>query len=143
PPRLQRSIKLTLRAIEKEAQRRAERLGLAATGRAGAQKADDKAKETPAAEMTVPPAPVSLISTHTGATLARAAQIAIAPKPAVVPSPATTQAGANLARAAKVALTSVPASTPMRLEASANDVSVVSLPAAADSIPAVIRESRP
>ena len=29
PPRLQRSIKLTLRAIEKEAQRRAERAGAA------------------------------------------------------------------------------------------------------------------
>jgi tRNA A-37 threonylcarbamoyl transferase component Bud32/DNA-binding response OmpR family regulator len=143
PPRLQRSIKLTLRAIEKEAQRRAERLALAAAARDDAQKADDKAKETPAPEMTVPPAPVSLISTHTGATLARAAQIAIAPKPGVVPSPVTTQAGANLARAAKVALTPVPTPAPMRLEASANDVAVASLPGAADSIPAVIRESRP
>src|SRR6187551_3954803 len=40
PPRLQRSLKLTLRAIEKEAQRRAERLALAAG------KADEKAATT-------------------------------------------------------------------------------------------------
>src|SRR6478735_2376922 len=81
PPRLQRSIKLTLRAIEKEAQRRAERLALAAAAKADARKAGngagaEQATETPAVELTAPPVPLSSISTHTGATLARAAQIA-------------------------------------------------------------------
>ena len=146
PPRLQRSIKLTLRAIEKEAQRRAERLAQAAAAKADAQKSDngsgvEKTKETP--ENTLAPAPLSSISTHTGATLARAAQIAIAPKPSVVPAPTATQSGANLARAARAALTPVPTPAPMKLEASAHDVSAISLPAAVDSIPAVIKESRP
>jgi DNA-binding response OmpR family regulator len=139
PPRLQRSIKLTLRAIEKEAQRRAERLALAAAAKVGA----DQAKEAPTPEKTVPPVPVSSISTHTGATLARAAQLAIAPKPTVVLTPVVTQAGANPGRAAKAALTPVPTSAPIRLEASARDVSAVSLPSAIESIPAVIREVKP
>jgi hypothetical protein len=146
PSRLQRSIKLTLRAIEKEAQRRAERLAQAAAAKADAQKSDngsgvEKTKETP--ENTLAPAPLSSISTHTGATLARAAQIAIAPKPSVVQAPTATQTGANLARAARAALTPVPTPAPLKLEASAHDVSAISLPAAVDSIPAVIKESRP
>src|ERR1044072_5606543 len=97
PPRLHRSIKLTPRAIEKEAQRRAERLALAAAAdsnkeRAGAeQHAAEKPKPEPAAEKTSPPTPVSSISTHTGAPLALAAQIATAQKPVVVPAPGSTQ----------------------------------------------------
>src|SRR5262245_29853016 len=74
PPRLHRSIKLTLRAIEKEAQRRAERLELAAA----AKSAGPNDKPAPA---VAPAAPAfSPITTHTGAVLARAAQLAVASK---------------------------------------------------------------
>src|SRR3954467_922551 len=59
PQRLQRSIKLTLRAIDKQSQRRAEHLALAAA-----------------------------VSTQTGATLARAAKVALAAVPAPVAAPA-------------------------------------------------------
>jgi DNA-binding response OmpR family regulator len=95
PARLHRSIKLTLRAIEKEALRRAERQ---ATAKPVASK-PDAAK--PAAVL---PAPVSPVSTHTGASLAKAAAIAVqsattlAVSPAV--SPASTHTGAHLAAAA-------------------------------------------
>jgi len=154
PPRLHRSIKLTLRAIEKEAQRRAERLALAAAAhsnkeranaeRAGTeQDAAGQPKPESAAEKTSPPAPVSSISTHTGATLARAAQIATAQKPVVVPAPVSTQAGANLARAARAALTPVPTPASIKLEASVRDAAAVSLPAPGDLIPAVIKEVKP
>src|SRR4051812_33876510 len=60
PQRLQRSIKLTLRAIDKQAQRRAEHLALTAA-----------------------------VSTQTGATLARAAKVALAAVPTAVAAPAT------------------------------------------------------
>ena len=144
PPRLHRSIKLTLRAIEKEAQRRAER---------GAQPAakpePDKfaasmptAKVAPAAAAVPAPALAAVatpapahISTHTGASLAKAAaQLQIAPKPvavvalstapAAVPSPAprapfiATHTGASLAEAAKAALAAHPTAPPAKLEAS-------------------------
>src|SRR6187402_2799268 len=56
PQRLQRSIKLTLRAIDKEAQRRAERLALAAAARAPAGGEPDKAASMPAAAIVPPPA---------------------------------------------------------------------------------------
>src|SRR6187402_1371066 len=56
PSRLQRSLKLTLRAIEKEAQRRAERLALAAAARAPAGGEPDKAASMPAAAIVPPPA---------------------------------------------------------------------------------------
>src|SRR5262245_193639 len=59
PARLQRSIKLTLRAIEKEALRRAERLALAA-----AAKGAPETGETSPAPSAQPGTPVS---THTGA----------------------------------------------------------------------------
>src|SRR5262245_47900179 len=103
PQRLHRSIKLTLRAIEKEAQRRAERLALAAS-------AKQEAGKPVAAQGPEPVAPA--ISTHTGASLARAAQAAVALKP--VPSPLSgtnqgTQSGAVLERAARAALSAVPA----------------------------------
>ena len=120
PSRLQRSIKLTLRAIDKEAQRRAERLALAAQAKAGA---DQAAMSLPA--VAAAPKPVA------------------APPATSVPALVATQAGAALARAAKVALTAVP--TPpaaARLEASSRDLAL-SLPAAAASMPAVVRESRP
>jgi DNA-binding NarL/FixJ family response regulator len=91
-PRLQRSIKLTLRGIEKENARRAER-------QAAVQKTDDKAK--PAA-----PAPASPVSTHTGSNLAKAAALAVKPPPASLVS---TQTGAGLAGAAKAALAAAPA----------------------------------
>src|SRR4051794_15454793 len=60
PQRLQRSIKLTLRAIDKQAQRRTEQL-----------------------------APAATVSTQTGAMLARAAKLALAavPTPGVAPAP--------------------------------------------------------
>jgi tRNA A-37 threonylcarbamoyl transferase component Bud32/DNA-binding response OmpR family regulator len=141
PPRLQRSIKLTLRAIDKEAQRRAERLALVAAAKSGAAKVDaapavvDKAASLPTSS-AIP------IATHTGESLARAAQLAVAARPVLAPT--ATQAGANLAHAARVALTPVPASpAPAKLENSLGSVSVVALPEAGASIPAVVKEVKP
>ena len=139
PPRLQRSLKLTLRAIDKEAQRRAERSGQAQAAK-------------PAA---APVAPVPHIATHTGATqagaaLARAAQAALAAAPARVvnaPTAISTQTGRNLAQAARAALASVPPAAappaPPMPEASRPDPAAMSLPAIAASIPAVIKEAKP
>ncbi|HET9862893.1 MAG TPA: protein kinase, partial [Steroidobacteraceae bacterium] len=149
PQRLQRSIKLTLRAIEKEAQRRAERLALAeaarsASGNPPADKKDRDPSGTPpappaatqAASASASPAPgVSPVSTHTGAALARAAQLASVPKPAGAPTAISTHTGANLARAARAALTPVPSPAPVPAS--------VELPDPADSIPAVAKELKP
>ena len=92
PQRLQRSIKLTLRAIDKEAQRRAERLALAAAAKSQAKgETDQAAMSLPAAGKSQPavPAPTpSAISTHTGATLARAARVALTAVPTPVAAPA-------------------------------------------------------
>ncbi len=126
PPRLQRSIKLTLRAIEKEAQRRAER-----NAQPGVAPAADKHAETltGAVRVTPPAGTPSHISTHTGASLAKAAaqvvappKVVAAPAPAAVPAhvePApprahiATHTGASLAEAAKAALA---AHTPAKVE---------------------------
>ena len=116
PQRLQRSIKLTLRAIDKEAQRRAERLALAAAAKPQAGKeADQAARSMPAA----PVAPPSAVSTHTGAHLARAAKVALTAVPAAVAAPAREP------------------------EAAPRDPAAVSLPAAAESVPAVVKEVKP
>ena len=140
PPRLHRSIKLTLRAIEKEAQRRAER-----NAQAAAKPEPDNhavsmpaAKTSPAPALTPAPVPTpaptpSHIATHTGASLAKAAaQVQPAtpkPQPALASPPVTqvavptprvhiaTHTGASLAEAAKAALAAHPA-TPAKLEAS-------------------------
>jgi tRNA A-37 threonylcarbamoyl transferase component Bud32/DNA-binding response OmpR family regulator len=114
PPRLQRSIKLTLRAIEKEAQRRAERQ---AQAQAGKPPEADKNAESLSASIKAPPAASSHISTHTSASLARAAaQLVTPPKPVPSPSPSlavtapapsthvATHTGASLAKAAMAAL---------------------------------------
>jgi DNA-binding response OmpR family regulator len=118
PPRLQRSIKLTLRAIEKEAQRRAERNAQAAAR----PEADKHAVSlTGSVKVTPPAAATPHIATHTGASLAKAAsQVMAPPKPAVAPLAAApaqpapvpapprahvaTHTGASLAEAAKAAL---------------------------------------
>ena len=151
PPRLHRSIKLTLRAIEKEAQRRAERGAQAAAK----PETDKLAVSMPAAKTTSPAAPAaapanaaatapaastpaatpapSHISTHTGASLARAAAqvqpaapkpvaaVPSIPNPAAAPAPrpphVATHTGASLAEAARAALAAHPAA-PARLEAS-------------------------
>jgi len=112
PPRLHRSIKLTLRAIEKEAQRRAERGAKAAAK----PETDTLAVSMPAAKAAPLPAPAAVpapvpspvatasstpvsasspapshISTHTAASLAKAAaQVQpVAPKPvSAAPAPA-------------------------------------------------------
>jgi DNA-binding NarL/FixJ family response regulator len=139
PSRLQRSIKLTLRAIEKEAQRRAER-----NAQAGVKSEPDKHAEslTGSVKVAPPAAPPPHISTHTGASLAKAAaQVAAAPKPVAAPAPSAptpaprahvaTHTGASLAEAARAALAAhpqapvpVPAPTPappVKLETSIKD----------------------
>jgi DNA-binding response OmpR family regulator len=109
PARLQRSIKLTLRAIEKETARRAERAALLAAAKTG--------------ELASPSLP-SHIATHTGASLAQAAQQAGLIKPVTAPVAASaavasavaptarpyisTHTGASLAQAAALALASHP-----------------------------------
>jgi DNA-binding response OmpR family regulator len=146
PARLQRSLKLTLRAIEKEAQRRA---------RLAQPEPKAEGKQQPKAESKPEPA----IATHTGATLARAAQQAFASSmpaaaapaasPAPAPAPASapalsaihhigTHTGAGLTRAANLAVVPVaekPAAEVAVRAESARDPSSVSLPA--------IRESKP
>ena len=145
PPRLQRSLKLTLRAIEKEALRRAER-----NAQAGGAPAADKHAESLTGSVKVTPAPASPpphISTHTGASLAKAAsQLVVPPKPVVVavPPPAVpaapprahvaTHTGASLAEAARAALaahapTPAPAPAPVKVEASVKDPAGLSTPA--------------
>jgi tRNA A-37 threonylcarbamoyl transferase component Bud32/DNA-binding response OmpR family regulator len=116
PSRLQRSIKLTLRAIEKEAQRRAER-----SAQSGAKPEQDKhAVSMPAAKATPTTAPAAAavpphISTHTGASLAKAAaQVQPAPAAAAAPSHISTHTGASLAKAAaQVQPTPAPAPKPL------------------------------
>jgi len=149
PPRLQRSIKLTLRAIEKEAQRRAERLAQAAQSKPPVDKA----------ELSLPAAAVSMPKASPKPEPAKPAEAMPAPAPAPVAAPApvftATQAGSTLARAAKVALSAVPTpaapmATVTRLEASHKDLAAASLPAAAMSLPgaamslpAVVKEAKP
>jgi DNA-binding response OmpR family regulator len=113
PPRLQRSIKITLRAIEKDAQRRAERL----------------AQQPPRTDSD------KAATTLTGAHQAPPAEVVAAPKPAAAPSHIATTTGANLTGAAKEALKTV-ASGP-----AAPDVAAESLPAI--SLPAVVKEAKP
>jgi len=141
PPRLQRSIKLTLRAIEKEAQRRAERLGQAAVKPEG-----DKHAESLTGSVKVTPPAAPHIATHTGASLAKAAaQLVTPPKPAApsaappVVKPPTARAhvathtGASLAEAARAALAAhspAPVPSPVKVEAAAKDPAAMSLPAA-------------
>jgi tRNA A-37 threonylcarbamoyl transferase component Bud32/DNA-binding response OmpR family regulator len=89
PSRLQRSIKLTLRAIEKEAQRRAERLAQAGgkldpgkqdpASPAAAPTAPDKHAETLTGSLKVTPPASPHIATHTGASLAQAAAQLVTP----------------------------------------------------------------
>jgi DNA-binding response OmpR family regulator len=156
PARLHRSIKLTLRAIEKDAQRRAARLA-----QAGGQSESDKHIESltgSARIVAAPPAAEKLlshISTHTGASLARAAAQAVAsPKseaatnaaPATTPAPApaptaapahiATHTGASLAQAAKAAV-AASAPSPAKVEITATDLAALSLPAM------VVKESKP
>ena len=136
PPRLQRSLKLTLRAIEKEAQRRAERHAAA-----GPKSETDKHAEslTGAVKVTATAPTQAHVSTHTGASLAKAAaQVVVAPKPVIAPvAPAmapvasapvrsyvATHTGASLAEAARAAL-------------------AAHSPAPAAPVPEPIREAKP
>ncbi|MBC8025949.1 MAG: response regulator transcription factor, partial [Steroidobacteraceae bacterium] len=86
PSRLHRSIKLTLRMIEKDAQRRAERAAQQASQASPAGKSD-KAEKIDRAEMSMPAARVAPthISTHTGASLARAAAFVTSPANVAAP----------------------------------------------------------
>jgi tRNA A-37 threonylcarbamoyl transferase component Bud32/DNA-binding response OmpR family regulator len=143
PARLQRSIKLTLRALEKEAQRRAER-------QAAVHKSTPRQDARPAAEK---PAPLpSHISTHTGASLAKAAQLAAQPNlsqsmpaarpptvaaPPAAPAPhVATHTGASLAKAAALVVapvTPAPAATapkPVKVVPAAKPDPAQSLPGA-------------
>ena len=101
PPRLQRSIKLTLRAIEKEALRRAERLAQAAAAKTEAARSETARESAPAAaeKAAPPPASATPIATHTGETLARAAQLAVDAKPSLAPMAAGDDPGRNPSRA--------------------------------------------
>ena len=158
--RLYRSIKLTLRAIEKAVQRRAERVAAAA-----APASPDRAAMTlPTAAKTLPtsatvktapataapanpagPVSTNTISTHTGATLARAARAALsavppvstpapAPPPVKVDSPAKDSAAMSLPAAASV---------PAAPVAPAHSPEPAALPAAEASLPAVVKEPKP
>ena len=136
PPRLQRSLKLTLRAIEKEAQRRAERLA-----QAGTRNESDKAVPGATAAERAATAPARAVvashtSTHTGATLAKAAQMATAPEAEPAAAQVSTQTGATLARAAGTAMAPVAALTP-------DVVNEGSVDPAAVSLPAVVKELKP
>jgi DNA-binding response OmpR family regulator len=139
PPRLQRSLKLTLRAIEKR------------NAQAGFRPETDKHAETLSSAAKAPP---PHISTHTGASLAKAAaQVIVPPKPVVVPVPppavvapppvrshVATHTGASLAEAAKAALAAhtpalSPVVTPPKPETPADDPAVLSMPAVKEAKP--------
>ncbi len=144
PSRLHRSIKLTLRMIEKDAQRRAERAAQQAAQASPAGKPDatkpDKAPKIDRAEMSMPAARMAPthISTHTGASLARAAALVSSPANASKPAHVATHTGASLASAARAALAAHPATpAPTRVNASARDPAAQSHPAA-QSLPAAI-----
>jgi hypothetical protein len=129
PPRLQRSIKLTLRAIEKEAQRRAERLALAA--QADRQKAQSRTEQTRRHERTAaraPPAPLRRFHAHR-----RHPGRCRADRERPEPRRARAQFdahGRNLARAARAALTPVQRAAPASSRQSpVRDAAAVSLPA--------------
>jgi DNA-binding response OmpR family regulator len=109
PPRLHRSIKLTLRMIEKDAQRRAERAGREAAKAPSTEKAD-KIEKIDRADMSMPAARVAPthISTHTGASLTRAAAFATSPPSGARPVHVATHTGASLASAARAALAAHP-----------------------------------
>jgi tRNA A-37 threonylcarbamoyl transferase component Bud32/DNA-binding response OmpR family regulator len=150
PPRLHRSIKLTLRAIEKEAQRRAERLALAEANKAEANRADTNKPETNLAAISMPaaskssPAAGNHAGTQAGARLAEAARLASTPV-AGTPAAISTHTGAGLAQVARAALTAVPTPPAANANSSnpARDPAAVSLPAASDSMPAVVKEAKP
>jgi tRNA A-37 threonylcarbamoyl transferase component Bud32/DNA-binding response OmpR family regulator len=157
PPRLQRSIKLTLRAIEKEAQRRAERQALAG----GRPETDKHAESLTGSVKVTPPAP-SHVSTHTGASLAQAAAQVVAPRVissiAMASSPAQPQAnapalapvrahvathtGASLAEAARAALAAHPVA-PVQSSAEAPKSAAANDPAAQSMPSAPVREIKP
>jgi len=141
PPRLQRSIKLTLRAIEKESQRRAERLVQSEAGKSAASapgKTDSPKPETDKAAMSLPVA--SHTGTLAGAAVTHAARIASAP-PAPTPAAISTHTGANIARVAKAALSAVPAAEPIVTPVTAGGP--VQDPSASGSLPAVVKEAKP
>jgi DNA-binding response OmpR family regulator len=147
PPRLHRSIKLTLRMIEKEAQRRAERAAREPPKTPSLEKAD-KVEKIDRADMSMPAARVAPthISTHTGASLARAAEFATAPPSGNKPVHVATHTGASLAIAARAALaahpsapTPAPAPVPTKVNASVRDAAAQSFPAMAA---AVARDSK-
>jgi tRNA A-37 threonylcarbamoyl transferase component Bud32/DNA-binding response OmpR family regulator len=141
PQRLQRSIKLTLRAIDKEAQRRAERLALAEAAKSAgkaearptsASEPDKAAISMPAARPATLAGASSPVSTATGATLARAAKVALAAVPTPAPMPAPE------------AVTPAQAETPARDPAATSlPAAAASLPAAASSLPAPVKEAKP
>ena len=147
PPRIQRSIKITLRAIDKEMQRRAERQALAAKNGAdksgatltGAQPAIAASAAMPAVVGTAPH-----VGTQTGATLAKAAQMASVPRPATLPVHISTHTGANLARAAQTALTPAPPTAPVHIVAAVqDDPAAQSMPAISVSQPVALKEAKP
>jgi DNA-binding response OmpR family regulator/tRNA A-37 threonylcarbamoyl transferase component Bud32 len=147
PPRLQRSIKLTLRAIEKEAQRRAERLAHAEANKTpaakpvDADKSDKAAASLPAASKSMPAPRLGPTGTHAGEELSKAAALASIPPAdsAQAAAAAATQSGAGIARVAKAALTAVPSAPAV---SPSQDPAAVSLPAAGSSIPAA-RDVKP
>jgi tRNA A-37 threonylcarbamoyl transferase component Bud32/ActR/RegA family two-component response regulator len=160
PTRVQRSIKVTLRAIDKEAQRRAERLALAAKNAADGKGAAEMAATTlTGAQPVVPVTPTAngpaaglnaQISTQTGATLAKAAQVASAPKPAGLPArPAAngpahiaTQTGKTLAQAAQAVVRPASAAAPVSAADTHKDPAAQSLPAIAVSQPGPVKEAK-
>jgi DNA-binding response OmpR family regulator/tRNA A-37 threonylcarbamoyl transferase component Bud32 len=136
PSRLQRSIKLTLRAIEKDTQRRSERLAQAALARPEIDQSAQARPEADKAALSSPAAPSAPAT----------APAPVPPSAIATPaeSPLATHTGANLARAARAALTPVPSPpAPVSVQSSAGESAAVSLPAAATSLPAVVKEAKP
>jgi ActR/RegA family two-component response regulator len=138
PPRLHRSIKLTLRAIERDSKRRAE---------LAAKAPPDKAAESLTGSVKAPAAPAvapvarAHISTQTGAGLAKAATAATGPGPAAMSTHVSTHTGASLARAAKAVQAAMAPVLPVTVDATPTDPAVISLPAA--SLPSATKEPKP
>jgi ActR/RegA family two-component response regulator len=118
PGRLQRSLKLTLRAIDKENARRAAR-----TTAVPHPEGDKAAMTMPPLSSTSDVSPASHISTHTAASLARAASMVVKPAEIAPPAPPAPEPAP------------APVAVSVKVDGATRDPAAASLPAA--SLPGI------
>ena len=156
PPRLQRSIKLTLRAIEKEAQRRAERLALAAgkaeptrhaTTLTGARRPRRPRRAPPRCARirhSLHPRPAPALAKAAAAgdrAAARRPRRSTFPRTRAPASPRAAKAARDARRSSRRWPRSQPA--PVKAPSPRNVAAAQSLPAIAVSQPMAVKETKP